>query len=74
MFQLVRRNTEEGTTVHWKLPLFDGEESGIARDPAGLDAVQSFGGVRRIFAANRLLRGSAATCAVLPLLPRPSTP
>lgn len=35
--------------MHWKLPLFDGEESGIARDPAGLDAVQSFGGVRRIF-------------------------
>ena len=41
------------------------EESGIARDPAGGDAVHSVGGVLRIFVPERLLRSSAAACAVL---------
>src|SRR5215472_13708873 len=66
MFQLVRRNTEEDKTVHWKNYRSLGrEESGITRDPAGGDSVRRVGGVLRIFAADRLLRSGAAAFAVL---------
>lgn len=61
--------------MHWKITaLWRGKKVGLRETQRAVTPFSRLAVFVEFFAADRLLRSRAATCAVLPLLPRPSTP